>query len=129
MRSNSEASAAVAFHEMAMPGPSRISGFGGSTPPAPNLQPSPSIGSPLAQTTIAVGTYTQRSTIDSEQHQTFAAKKDIFMNREKDVMNSIADLNRFLKEAVSCSDRLVARDERIHELMTVNAALKRKLKE
>ncbi|VDL60227.1 unnamed protein product [Hymenolepis diminuta] len=100
MRSNSEAAAAVAYHEMAMPGPSRTSGFGGSTPPAPNLQPSPSTGTPLAQTSIAVGTYTQRSTGDPEQHQTFAAKKDNFMNREKDVMNSIADLNRFLKEAM-----------------------------
>lgn len=74
MRSNSEAAAAVAFHEMSMPGPSRTSGFGGSIPPATNLQPSPSIGTPLAQTSIAVGTYTQRSTSDPEQHQTFAAK-------------------------------------------------------
>ncbi|VDO02790.1 unnamed protein product [Rodentolepis nana] len=118
---------------MAMPSPSRNSDFGGLIPSAPNRLLSPPVSSTPDQSEIALGTFAQGRHSDLKRYQTFAAKKDVLMKREKDMKNSIAHLNQFLEEAMflvnNCSERLAARDERIHDLMAENADLKRKLKE
>ncbi|KAL5112896.1 Cyclic nucleotide-gated channel rod photoreceptor subunit alpha [Taenia crassiceps] len=102
-------------HELALPGPSRPAG---RTIPAVRAASTSTVTSPA---------------VSEAHYQTFALKKSVFMKREKDAINALAELNQFVEEAmfllVNCSERISARDERINELVSENISLKRKLKE
>ncbi|KAM7539969.1 hypothetical protein Aperf_G00000029930 [Anoplocephala perfoliata] len=131
--SRSIAGSVSAVCQIPLPGPSRTPGFGSSVLLSSNPSSSPSIF-PQVPNSIAVATSTPGSPTGSEIHQqAFATKKESFMRRQKQVRNSITDLHRFVDEAMFlvsvCSERIAARDEKIHELMVENASLIRKMKE
>ncbi|KAL5971604.1 hypothetical protein TSMEX_000638, partial [Taenia solium] len=82
MHQDLRGAALSALHEFALPGPSRpVGGTIAAVRPVP--------------------TSTATSPAASETHyQTFALKKSIFMKREKDAINALAELNQFVEEAM-----------------------------